>query len=501
MKYFLRSTVCAAALALTGAIPATAITPQEVSDSLKAYYEGSGLTYVVGSQDQSGNSLTQNNVVLSIALPENGGEIKLLVDWIKLNDVGGGKVEVTTAETARFNFDTKTKKDKDVNIQGHIGLKGFLTLVSGSKDDLTLDYKIGLAEIATDKMTGGKGDVDGIVAFTMVDVASLFQITKNADNSRNWDGTSKSGPITISIDLKKPGGEGVFMISSIIDGFSGSATMTTPEKIDIKNPFGAGMAYDQAYDLGGSKIEVNFDDDGNTFAMTSSAAGGRVAAVLSETGLSYDVTQTGVELNMSASKLPIPSIGLAYDELSFGLGIPLKKSDTPSDVRLLTAIRGLTVDEGLWSMIDPGKSLPRDPATFVIDLVGQVMMLTDLSNPENLKDMRGPPAIPVSVALNELTAIFAGALLKGDGAVRFNMDSGRMLGGVPQPIGEVNLKLKGGFALMDKLVSLGLVPGDAAMGIRAMSGAFAKPVGDDELESKIELTEEGGILANGQRIK
>ena len=152
-------------------------------------------------------------------------------------------------------------------------------------------------------------------------------------------------------------------------------------------------------------------------------------------------------------------------------------------------------------MVDPGKSLSRDPATIVIDLVGKVMLLTDLSNPENLKHLKGPPAIPVSVDLNELTAIFAGAVLNGSGAVRFNMENTESFGGMPQPVGEVNLRLKGGFGLMDKLVELGLVPPDAAMGIRAMSGAFAKPVGDDELESKIELTEDGGILANGQRIK
>ena len=501
MKYFLRSTVCAAALALTGAIPATAITPQEVSDSLKAYYEGAGLTYFIGSQDQSSNSLTQNNIEMSFDMPEDRGVIKLTIDWFKLSDVGGGKVEVTTAETARFSVDTKSSSDKDVNIQGHITLKDFLTLVSGATDDMMVDYKVGLAEIATDKMTGGKGDVEGVVAVAISDMASLFHITKAADKSRTMDGTTKSGPITFTADLKKPGGGGVFTVSSTIDGISGVASMTMPEHIDFKNPLSSGMAYDQVYDLGKSTIDANFDDGGDTFAMTSSSEGGRFAGVMSASGVSYDISQKGVAMNMSASKLPIPSISLAYDEFSFGLGVPLKKSDTPSDVRLLTSIRGLMVGEEIWSMVDPGKSLSRDPATIVIDLVGKVMLLTDLSNPENLKDLKGPPAIPVSVALNELTAIFAGAVLIGSGAVRFNMENTESAGGMPQPIGEVNLRLKGGFGLMDKLVELGLVPPDAAMGIRAMSGAFAKPVGDDELESKIELTEDGGILANGQRIK
>ena len=72
----------------------------------------------------------------------------------------------------------------------------------------------------------------------------------------------------------------------------------------------------------------------------------------------------------------------------------------------------------------------------------------------------------------------------------------------PALVGALDLSLVGGVALLDKLVAMGLVPQDQAMGARMMMGLFTVPgEGEDSLTSRIEFTEEGGILANGQQIK
>ena len=73
---------------------------------------------------------------------------------------------------------------------------------------------------------------------------------------------------------------------------------------------------------------------------------------------------------------------------------------------------------------------------------------------------------------------------------------------MPKPVGAVDLSLSGGNGLLDKLIAMGLFPQEQAMGVRMMMGLFAVP-GDapDTLNSKIEFTQDGQILANGQRIK
>ena len=86
----------------------------------------------------------------------------------------------------------------------------------------------------------------------------------------------------------------------------------------------------------------------------------------------------------------------------------------------------------------------------------------------------------------------------------FTLDNSDMstFPGMPKPVGAVNVALEGGNGLMDKLVAMGLLPEEQAMGARMMMGLFAVP-GDapDTLKSKVEFTEDGQVLANGQRIK
>ncbi|MFD2438949.1 hypothetical protein ACFSS8_00315 [Paracoccus kondratievae] len=69
------------------------------------------------------------------------------------------------------------------------------------------------------------------------------------------------------------------------------------------------------------------------------------------------------------------------------------------------------------------------------------------------------------------------------------------------PVGELNASYEGVNGLIDKLSTIGLIPEDQAMSVRMMMAMFAKPVGDDKLETKLEFKEDGSIFANGQQIK
>ena len=56
-------------------------------------------------------------------------------------------------------------------------------------------------------------------------------------------------------------------------------------------------------------------------------------------------------------------------------------------------------------------------------------------------------------------------------------------------------------ALLEKLIQMGFVSEDDAMGARMMMGMLAVPAGEDTLTSKIAINDEGHISANGQRLK
>jgi hypothetical protein len=104
--------------------------------------------------------------------------------------------------------------------------------------------------------------------------------------------------------------------------------------------------------------------------------------------------------------------------------------------------------------------------------------------------------------VNALTLALAGARLTGGGDFTFDNDDLSTFPGMPKPTGALELELTGGNALLDTLVAMGLLPQEQAMGARMMLGMFARPGSSpDSLTSRIEVTEEGQVLANGQRLR
>jgi hypothetical protein len=119
-----------------------------------------------------------------------------------------------------------------------------------------------------------------------------------------------------------------------------------------------------------------------------------------------------------------------------------------------------------------------------------------------MENLETPPAELNALTLNSLTVRLAGAELTGEGDFTFDNSDLESFGGMPAPLGAIDLRLVGGNGLLDKLVAMGLLPQDQASGARMMMGLFARPgEGDDTLVSRIEVNEEGQVLANGQRLK
>ena len=104
--------------------------------------------------------------------------------------------------------------------------------------------------------------------------------------------------------------------------------------------------------------------------------------------------------------------------------------------------------------------------------------------------------------LTELKATIAGAELTGTGSFTFYNTDIETFGGMPAPSGKLDMKLVGGNGLLDKLVEMGLLTSDDAMGARMMVAMFtnAGAEGADELTSTIEVKDQV-LYANGQRMQ
>ena len=89
-------------------------------------------------------------------------------------------------------------------------------------------------------------------------------------------------------------------------------------------------------------------------------------------------TAQDIALNMAGlPEMPFP-VSAAIGAASFNLQTPLNASDAEQDFALGLSLNDVVVDESLWSLIDPGRVLPRDAAQIALDLDGQAKTFVDL---------------------------------------------------------------------------------------------------------------------------
>jgi len=205
---------------------------------------------------------------------------------------------------------------------------------------------------------------------------------------------------------------------------------------------------------------------------------------------------------VSSNMIPFPELTAQIAQAGFGLAMPVAAADEESDMALNFALRGLEISDMIWGMVDPAGQLPRDPANIALDLTGSGRWFVDIFDPQVAENLTGLPGQVSAVQINDLEVSAAGAALTGEGAFTFDFTDFTTFPGSPRPAGSVNLELVGINGLMDTLVSMGLLPQEQVMGARMMMGIFATPgEGEDTLKSELTVTDDGQVLANGQRLR
>ena len=251
------------------------------------------------------------------------------------------------------------------------------------------------------------------------------------------------------------------------------------------------------------KMEI-VSDEGTSKIKTGSEAVPPLTVAMGADGINYDVTASKIQIGAEIAGLPFPLFA-EMEQSGFELRAPIMKSDESQDFALGFDMTGFTMSDIIWALFDPEAQLPRDPATIALGVSGKAKVLFDLLDTEQMENLAESGTVPGelnALKIDHLTVDAVGAKVGATGDVTFDNTDMTTLPGFPKPVGDINIDVAGANGLMDKLVSMGLLPSDQVMGARMMLGLFAVP-GDapDTLKSKIVFNEEGQILANGQRIK
>ncbi|WP_210529266.1 DUF2125 domain-containing protein [Rubellimicrobium arenae] len=502
-----RPAVSATALLLAlGAGPALAdVTAQQVWDDWKAQMGVYGQDAIsIGSESQQGSVLTVTDLGFNVT-GEDGSTASGTLGQLVFTENGDGTVTVTMSEEYPITITTPANAEtgsQASEVALALRQNGLSMKVSGQPGAMTYDVAAARYALELDsvKEAGTEVPAEGLLAFN--DVSGTYTSTTGTTRDMTYDLTAASMDLLVDATNTEDGSH--FMMSGKVNTVATKATASMPldPAADPEMMLMNGMAVDGGYTTANGSYMFEVTDATGPTNGSFTTQGSQMSFKLSRDAVAYNGQATNVALDVTSAAMPMP-IKASLAQYGFNFEMPLAKSTAPAPWAMGINLTDLALNEEVWSMFDPQGILPHDPASLVMDLTGTATMLFDVADPSQAEAMAASP-MPAqinSANINALNVDFGGAQVTGSGAFTFDNSDMTTFPGMPRPTGAVDLRLDGVNGLIDKLVQMGLLPQDQVMGARMMLGAFTTPVGDDQLTSRIEVTPDGQLLANGQRLQ
>lgn len=483
------------ALALTAVNPVLAdVTPEEVWQSWQDFMGTSGSTVTTASVEREGDTLVVTDFKAAFEGVEGKGETAIAE--IRLRDKGDGTVELTMAEEASITSASPgVEGGKAMGATGLLKMPGLVGTVSGSAEDMAYAFDMPSVDMAMTPTEDGQPA--GKLGLLLTDGTASYHLA-GAGSAKLLDGAFGAASAALLLEGKDATTSFAATVNAADLAGTIKSNSTGMEEAEFANALAKGFALDMGLSLGALNYDLDITDAAGPSKLVGGSQGGAFQMAVDASRLLLAGSGKAVEATFSSAELPFPEVKLSYAESGFNLTMPLSKSDEPQDFAFLTKIVDLQVSDEIWGLFDPMGALPHDPATVVIDTAGQARLKSDLmTTPEGSQ----PDAELLSLDVNDITTRFAGAELTGKGAFTFDNTDLTTYGGAPAPTGTLEMMLTGGNGLLDKLVSMGLVAEDQAMGARMMIAMFAKAgEGEDVLTSTLEFKDKH-FYANGQQLQ
>ena len=401
-------------------------------------------------------------------------------------------VEVTAADGGRASFELQQT--------------GQSLSVGGTAQAMRYDLSSDRLALALTEATDPDGTaLDLAFRSTLNGIAATYGMQPEAGAGgivvHDYNATAES--LDLLAEGTDPESDAPFTVSGRLDRVRIDTDLDLPPSYDAGDTAamlqaGFAAATDFGYDA--SAWIFRFGGESGPVEGTATTGAGGQTFDLSQAGLSVDGEVARITSDITSPDLPVP-VRLSAERYGSELQLPVLPSETAEPFAVRYGLEALTLDDAVWALIDPQGAIARDPASLTIDLSGAARLDRSL--------FAEPPAGAESPLAGELRALdvnriglaLAGATLDVTGGLTFDPDGPLATGGAPSPEGRLTVDLTGVNALIDGAIALGFVPADQAMMGRMMLGMFATQTGEDALQTVIEFTPDGRILANGQQVR
>lgn len=500
------------------ATPALAdVTAEDVWQNMGAEARALGVTIAAAPQRQ-GAALSVGPVIWSYALPMEFGRIELRSEGPVLTELADGRVRIDMAPASTvtgsilggFEGDTG-----EVRFAFDMALTDSAGMASGTPGQISYQTSAVLTEATLSSLTL----LENGTVMPQVDAGNVAIYLRLSDMQRNATITAEGA--TVSAEQTASVGEVIYDFSTEIAGegalhyvgqINDIASVaarhlpgTPPDLINLAPALRAGLSISTQSTIGASVMQSrsDFEFEGGSFNQMQQSQQQVAGFSLDASGLQVSSSAVQAKYDMTLPEVPVP-IRAEIAQVLIDVGMPLLAGPEAQPAHYNFRFADVKMDESLWQLFDPGQSLPRGPITIGVDLLAQLKITTDLVDFAALGevfDAGQSPADLVAVAFDNLDLAALGARLTGAGAFNVDLADAMAFGGEPRFEGHAGFDLVGSEAVLNALTASGLVPQEALMGTRMGMGLVFEQQPDGSLHSDIEMSFDGSISANGQRLQ
>ena len=497
------STAIALVFTATGAM--AAVTPEEVWESWQAMSTSAGQELTVGSAARNGDTLEVTGVVITYK-DELGSTFSVTMDKLNFKDNGDGTVAVTMSDSYPMDMAFAPSEEGPSSIKLTVNQPGMTITAGGSAEATKYDFNAPTVSVTLNEVKDEDGKVlDTKATLTLTETVASYLVTR-AGETTSLDSSFATKGMALDLsgsgDMAEGGGSGTVTVSlSDLSGSTRGNFLGAEIMANMATALNSGFTTDSTFSFGAMSINADITDASGPTKFAGTASGAGFVLAVDKTRVNYGSSLTGASFTVSGPEIPFPEVTFGFGETAFNVLMPASKSDTPQDFAFLTKLVDLTVSEDIWGLFDPGATLSREPATFILDAKGTGRWLADIMDPAYQSEGMEPPGELNSLDLTQLLVKAAGAEVGASGGLTFDNTDLESFDGLPAPTGQINVTIKGVNKLIDNLIAMGLLPDDQAMGFRMMLGMFTRPgAAADEVTSLIEF-KDGGLFANGQQLQ
>jgi hypothetical protein len=182
--------------------------------------------------------------------------------------------------------------------------------------------------------------------------------------------------------------------------------------------------------------------------------------------------------------------------------MPFRKTAAAAPFSASFTVNGFALDPEIWAEFDPANSMGQPALDISISVSGLMQLLFGMfEDTSDLPAGKAPFFVP-DLTLETLRLAAGGAMIEGQGDLRFNRGRMDPDTDLPEAKGALDISITGALGFLDRFGRLTDVDPMAILSMKGGLGMFARPTDTpDRFTSKIEFLFGGGIVINGQTVR